>query len=348
MDIPFLMADVTPDLLLDRLIALHDAMRRAFLDRIAHSERGEVWDVEREAESDTVYALDAVADELVLGHLEAFVRETGQTVRLFAEGIADRGLVIPADDSSSKVVWRVLMDPLDGTRELMVQKRPAWILTAAAREAPDGARLHDAVLAVQTEVPLDKQHLADQIWAVRGQGARARRWNRLDGRMTSLLVRPTRSKTLAHGFAAISRFFPGARDELAAIDDELMEAVLGPVEAGRARVFEDQYLSTGGQLHGLMSGQDRFLADLRPLMAPFLARRGEDPGICCHPYDLCTLLIAEELGVIVRHPSGRPLDLPMDCTTPVSWAGYANTAIRDLVEPHLVRILRRRGHLRRP
>ena len=347
MDVPLLMSSVRHDILLDRLLILHDAMRQAFLDRMADSRRADVCDVEREAESDTVYGLDAAADELVLEHLEAFARETGQAVRFLAEGIADRGLIIPAGASSADVVWRILIDPLDGTRELMVQKRPAWILTAVAREVPHGARLQDAVLAVQTEVPLKKQHLADQVWAVRGKGVTARRWSRLDGRSVSLDVRPTRSKTLSHGFAAISRFFPGARDELAALDDELMAAVLGPVEAGRARVFEDQYLSTGGQLYGLMSGQDRFLADLRPLMAPLLARRGEEAGISCHPYDLCTVLIAEELGVVVRHPSGRPLDLPMDCTTPVAWVGYANSAIRDLVEPHLIHILRRRGHLRR-
>ncbi len=341
------MSDATRDLLLERIRAMHRALRAAFLARIAGATDAAIRNVEREAESDTVYALDVVADEIVLDHLEAFAREAGEAVLLFAEGVADRGRVIPRGASSEEVVWRILMDPLDGTRELMFQKRPAWILTAAARERVGGARLGDAVLAVQTEVPLAKQHLADEVWAIRGQGATAERWNRIDGGRAPLKLRPTRASTLAHGFASIARFFPGARDELAAVDDALMTAVLGPVEAGRARVFEDQYLSTGGQLYGLMSGQDRFLADLRPLMDPFLARRGEAPGIACHPYDLSTLLIAEELGVIVRHPSGAPLDLPMDCVTPVAWAGYANEAIRDRVEPHLVRILRRRGHLRR-
>jgi hypothetical protein len=59
-------------------------------------------------------------------------------------------------------------------------------------------------------------------------------------------------------------------------------------------LLEDQYLSSGGQLYELISGRDRFIADLRPLMEPLLNRRGLMLGICAHPYDLCTELIARE------------------------------------------------------
>ena len=91
----------------------------------------------------------------------------------------------------------------------------------------------------------------------------------------------------------ISRFFPGIRAELAAIDDEVVAAVLGPPQPGKAQLFEDQYISTGGQLYELMAGHDRFVADLRPL---FERRRAGGAALCCHPYDLCTELIARELG----------------------------------------------------
>ena len=42
---------------------------------------------------------------------------------------------------------------------------------------------------------------------------------------------------------------------------------LGRARAGEVAVFEDQYACTGGQLYGLAMGQDRFIADLRPLVA---------------------------------------------------------------------------------
>ena len=38
-------------------------------------------------------------------------------------------------------------------------------------------------------------------------------------------------------------------------------------------------------------------------------------GHCCHPYDLCTKLIAEEAGVIVTDPTGGPFDAPLDTET---------------------------------
>ena len=141
----------------------------------------------------------------------------------------------------------------------------------------------------------------------------------------------------------VARFFPGAREELAAIDEEIVAAALGPVRPGKAHCFEDQYISTGGQLYELMAGHDRFVADLRPLLESVLARRGLALGICCHPYDLATELIAREAGVVVTDPRGAPLDAPLDVEADLAWVGYANQAIRAQVEPLLQAALRRRG-----
>jgi hypothetical protein len=141
----------------------------------------------------------------------------------------------------------------------------------------------------------------------------------------------------------VARFFPGARDELAAIDEEIVSGALGPVEPGKAHCFEDQYLSSGGQLYELMMGHDRFVADLRPLVESLLNRRGLALGICCHPYDVCTELIAREAGVIVTDEHGRSLRALLKVEPDVAWAGYANDAIRDEIEPLLHETLKKRG-----
>jgi hypothetical protein len=141
----------------------------------------------------------------------------------------------------------------------------------------------------------------------------------------------------------ISRFFPGVRDELAAIDEEIVMSALGPVQPGKAHCFEDQYISTGGQLYELMAGHDRFVADVRPLMEAVAARRGIQLGLCCHPYDLCTVLIALELGVIVSDARGLPLNGPLNVSADLSWVGYANEQIRKQIEPLLQSALRSRG-----
>jgi hypothetical protein len=227
----------------------------------------------------------------------------------------------------------------------MYQKRPAWILTGVAPNHGADTRLRDVVLAVQTEIPLVKQHLCDQLWAVRGEGVQARRIDRITGRSEPLVLRPSRAEYTAHGFASVSRFFPGARDVLAAIDDEVASAVLGPPLEGKASCFEDQYISTGGQLYELMAGHDRYVADLRPLLQGVLNDRGLPNPLCCHPYDLCTILIAEELGLAITGPTGAPLDAPLDLEADVAWVGYANDALRRAVEPALIGALRRRGLL---
>ena len=179
-----------------------------------------------------------------------------------------------------------------------------------------------------------KQHLSLQLWAVHGGGMQARRRNRLSGTAEPLTLQRSRADTIAHGFATLVRFFPGARDVLAAIDDEIVQTLVKP-EPRRAACFEDQYASTGGELYELLAGHDRFIADLRPLV--------QSAGLCCHPYDLCTALIAREAGVVITDPTGAPLDAPFDLTSDVAWVGYANERLRRSIEPVLQAALRRRG-----
>jgi hypothetical protein len=117
------------------------------------------------------------------------------------------------------------------------------------------------------------------------------------------------------------------------------------VPHGKAHCFEDQYASSGGQLYELMCGHDRFTADLRPLMETTLRALGLALGICCHPYDLCTELIAREAGVVVTDARGGPLRARLAVEPDVAWVGYANAAIRAQIEPHLRAALARRGLL---
>ena len=178
---------------------------------------------------------------------------------------------------------------------------------------------------------------------MRGRGANLERFNHLTGARAHLPLHPSRADSVRHGYAMLTRFFPGARDELEAIDEEVMLALLGPSPQGKALCFEDQYASTGGQLYELAVGHDRFNADLRPLMRALLERRGQPSGLCCHPYDICTALIAEEAGVLLSDPWGRPLDAPLDVWADVAWVGYANATLRRQIEPVLQAALERRG-----
>ena len=97
-------------------------------------------------------------------------------------------------------------------------------------------------------------------------------------------------------------------------------------------MFDDEYISSGGQLHELVAGRDRFVADLRPLV--------DRDALACHPYDVCTAMVLEEAGGVVTDAFGEPLDTPLDTTSPVAWVGYAN--------PDARRAHRSRAHRDRP
>jgi len=264
---------------------------------------------------------------------------------LIAEGIKEGKAIMPNGANEKGGAWRIIVDPIDGTRGLMYQKRSAWILTGVAPNRGEETSLSDIEFAIQTEIPLVKQYLSDTVWAFRGKGVIAERYDRINKSASKLSLRPSRAATIEQGFAMISRFFPGARDILAEIDEEIVRGALGNPREGKAQCFEDQYISTGGQLYELIAGHDRFVADIRPLMRAKMSRRDVDLSICCHPYDLCTELIARELGVIVTNERGLRLDAPLDVQSDVSWAGYANENIRAQIEPLMLNALKNRGML---
>lgn len=312
---------------------LHEQIRDTVLDACERSAIEALAAVDRETRDDTIYALDRIGETELVALIEPEIASR-EPVVLIVEGLGER--VLPRGTRAEDAAWRLIVDPIDGTRGLMYQKRSAWILTGVAPNRGPATRLGDIELAVQTEIPLVKQHLCDVLWARRGAGARAERLDRLRGERHPLPLRPSQADTIAHGFAQIARFFPGGRAELAAIDEAIVHGALGALPPGRAVLFEDQYVSTAGQLYELSVGHDRFTADLRPFV----------PGaICSHPYDLCTELIAREAGVIVVDPGGRPLAAPLDVGTDVAWAGYANAQIRRQIEPLLQQALRERGWL---
>jgi fructose-1,6-bisphosphatase/inositol monophosphatase family enzyme len=279
--------------LLEPIRALHREIRAGVLAACAEQSLTGLAAVAEDGEGDTLYAIDKVSEALLVERLGRDAERLGGVV-LVAEGIPGGVLTLPERRDAGQCRYRVIVDPIDGTRSLMYQKRPAWILTGVAENRGPDTRLSDVELAVQTELPLVKQYLADELWAVRGQGAGAERVDLLSSRVAPLRLAPSRAVSIEHGYAMISRLF---------------------------------------------------VADLRPRLEPLLAERGLPPPLCCHPYDISTALIAEELGVCVRSPEGTPFDCRLDIDEDVAWVGYANAALRDAIEPVLVRALARRGWL---
>jgi len=330
--------------LLKIILALHEKIRDAVVLACEQTAIADLSRIAKEEEGDTIYAVDRVSEELIVEYFAANIA-TETPLVLIAEGLETGKIVLPAGALETDAKWRVIVDPIDGTRGIMYQKRSAWILTGVAPNKGAETAIQDIELAVQTEIPLVKQHLSDTLWAIRGHGAHSERYDRITGTRQKLFLKPSGADTIAHGYAQVARFFPGAREELAAIDEEIVRGALGDVQKGKTHCFEDQYTSTGGQIYELISGHDRFTADLRPLMEKKLNERGLYLGICCHPYDICTELIAREAGVIITDASGNPVNAMLDVESDVDWVGYANPLIRAQIEPLLQASLKKRNLL---
>ena len=332
------------DDLLAKIRLLHDRIRERVLQATktqSHEQLAKIVEDDVDGSGDLVFAIDRVSEDELIEFVTEKIASV-EPILLICEGIPNGQMVLPAGADQESCRWRMIVDPIDGTRPLMYQKRSGWILTGIAPNRGPTTGLADIELAVQTEIPIVKQNLSDQLWAIRGRGATSERFDVLTRERQKVELRPSTADTIQYGYVSVGRYFPGMRDVLAAIEDEIITQVLGPRPPGGTLTYEDQYPSTGGQIYSLLSGADRFLADLRPLMTGIAAERGENMMHCCHPYDICTLLIAEELGVTITSPAGGPLTIPLDVTTDVAWVGYANEKIRKQVESELQAALQQR------
>ncbi|MEW6237553.1 MAG: hypothetical protein AB1656_19395 [Candidatus Omnitrophota bacterium] len=300
--------------------------------------------VHLETEADTIYRIDFFVEEYLVSLLRERAEALGGIV-LIAEGVSDAGrpLVLPDGMREDEAAIRLLVDPIDGTRGVMYDKRSAFFLAGAAPNQGAATSLRDIETAAMVEIPTTRSHLSDMLWALRGQGARAVTRDMFTNRLSPRPIVPSQSKTLLGGFAQISRFFPPGKDLLARVEEEMIAELYPDPPAGRAILFEDQYISTGGQMYELLMGHDRFNADLRTGLYKRLGKEGATAGLHCHPYDLSACLIAEEGGVIVTGRNGGPVDAPLDTTSPVDWIAYANPYLRAEVEPVLQRLLKKYG-----
>ena len=150
----------------------------------------------------------------------------------------------------------------------MFDKRSAWSLAALAPQRGADNSLSDLCVAAMTELPTSKMWRADQISGVRdGQIWFANRSIFSINRGRPWRLRPVARHDFLHGFASLARFFPEGKALTAQLEEQLWDELYGLGMSSSPLIFDDQYISTGGQLYELMVGHDRMLGDLRPICA---------------------------------------------------------------------------------
>ncbi|MFN0028865.1 MAG: hypothetical protein ACKV2O_17015 [Acidimicrobiales bacterium] len=265
--------------------------------------------VVRQEGGDHVFGVDEVADQLILAGLGPGGSLAPWSGRWTMEGFEEP---LPVGDGTGP--WRFLCDPLDGTRPLLADKRSAWVLIGAGRDA---ATLEDLELSVVVEVPTQRAALGLVCWADRHGNLVAQDEDlRLGQRHpTSLVPRP--GADLDHSFVTVVRFGPGHGEIIGRWADRHL--------AGLA-TFDDLVPCSGGQLMGLATGADAAVFDPRPVLAP--------GSMAAHPYDLAGLWVARAAGAVIEALPAGPLDIPLGVHHPVAWAGYANADVAQRLRVH--------------
>jgi hypothetical protein len=323
------------ELLREKLCALGGAVRDAVLEGRRRTAAEELSKVAGSGGGDTIYAVDKFGEEAV-GEWFRTNWPADMPVQVVMEGIEGEWC-FPEGTAAAKTDWKCIIDPIDGTRGLMYDKRSAWSLAGVAPQRGEETMLSGIVAAAMTEIPVSKQWRADQFSATREGGVRGISFDVLRGGGAELLASPSQARDFRHGFASLAKFFPEGRTLTSQIEERIWDELVGLNASASPEVFDDQYLSTGGQFHELLAGRDRMVGDIRPLVFRALDMDG---SLACHPYDACAWLVLERAGVVFEHPLGGFPDAPLDTESGVAWVAYANPTLAAAMRPVLQKTLR--------
>lgn len=256
---------------------------------------------------DDVFGVDARAEDVLIEQLRARCGARWPGV-LVMEGYDEPVVIGPASGAGGRAgSWTYLADPIDGTRGHLARTHSAWVLLGAGRDA---TTLEDLEVGASVELPTARAAL--------GMVARADREGYLvvedevftSGARTPVRLRRRIDGDLARQFVTVVRLLPGGHAPIGRWADELLSGL---------EVYDNLYPCTGGQLMELADGGAAAVLDPRPLLHP--------EGFHTHPYDLAALVVARAAGVIVEALPPGPLDVPIDTSTPVAWAAYANEEV---------------------
>jgi fructose-1,6-bisphosphatase/inositol monophosphatase family enzyme len=290
---------------------------------------------------DMIFALDRSVEAVIVSEIDKWP-EACHPLVLIAEGFGASGRRL-FGASMQPPRFRLLIDPIDGTRSLMYDKRAAWFLAAVAHDRGEATSMSDVFAATMVELPISKQAWCDSFTAIAGRSTIGIRRSLNGTESRPLAIRPSQACGLELGFSQVADFFPGTKLLAAELMERIAAETTSDIFPGQVVIFNDQYLSTGGQLTELMMGHDRCCCDLRAIFHGMAHSQRLTRAHACHPYDLAGVLCARQAGVVITDGFGRELDCPLDIVTDVHWCGYANRAIAERVGPVIAAWLQEHG-----
>jgi fructose-1,6-bisphosphatase/inositol monophosphatase family enzyme len=228
---------------------------------------------------------------------------------------------------------RVIIDPIDGTRHLLFELRSAWTVIGVAGPGElDPQQVH-LEFALVTEIPTRLAGWARDLEAIKGQGCTVREVPLLGQTETaSRTLAPIDDARVDHGYFPFFAYHPDVRAQAHSIAQVFLDR-LRMIEGARIEhCYDDQYISSGGQLALLALGHYTMVADLRPWLLDPTGHVTQ----CAKPYDVSgAILCAQEAGCEVTDLKGGPLNMPLDTQTPVGFLAFAGPRTKERLLPHL-------------
>jgi len=282
---------------------------------------------------DVTFGIDEVSERVVSGWLSEQARAGPLSLLTEDAGWRHVGPGVSAEAGFAHGGPRIAVDPIDGTRNIMNDLRPAWTVISIAPPGEEQPRYRDLCAGVLGEIPDTRAARFRELKARRGAGCQVR--------LASLATQaPARFVPLVadhddrvdHGYFPFFGYSPDLRPVIAQRAAEFFARLERDEGADTRHCFDDQYISSGGQLALTALGSHRMVVEMRD----WVARAHGRPTVTAKPYDMAgAALCAQEAGCIVTALDGEELDFPIDVSTPVSFVGYANRETAQRLQPHL-------------
>ncbi len=320
---------------------LRTAARKALIDAIERGETSALMRPHSIGAGDVTYGIDVPTEQVLDRWLLATARREPISLLTEDAGWRHRGpnghggvRELPGFDHGGV---RIVVDPIDGTRNLMADVRSAWSVIAIAGPGDHEPRMSDVEGGVLAEIP-DSRGGEARLFRATSDGRVRLSIESVDGTLVRQdgIWQCDDDGRVDNGYFPFFRYSHDMRPEIARIEAAFFERLERLEGADIRTCYDDQYISNGGQLALVTLGTYRMIADLRA----HLARQRGKPTLTCKPYDCAgAILVARAAGAVVTDVGGGELDFPLDVSTPVSFVAWANRATRSRLESHLNALL---------
>jgi fructose-1,6-bisphosphatase/inositol monophosphatase family enzyme len=321
-----------------RLRALCDTLRDAVHGALVSHSTLELSRPVRAGAGDVTFALDDICERAVEAWADEVARAEPFSLLTEDSGWRHFGPGVAGGGGFDHGGPRIALDPVDGTRNVMADLRPAWTVVSFCGPGKGQPGLADVEYGLLSELPTTRAGRFRRVWAEAGGPCRMEEAALAPGGAppTTRVLTADGDDRPDHGYFPFFRYDAALRPALATLEADFFRRLEQHEGAALHHCYDDQWCCGAGQLVSLMEGTYRMLADVRPLMG---ARQGL-VATAGHPYDVAgAILCARAAGCVVLDAAGAPLDFPLDCTTPLDIVAYANPATAARLGPHLAAAL---------